>query len=98
MFVAVKKFKYSDQTIAAVFAFLWLWLGIMFWIPAGAVAPLFYVNVALFLIQGVLFLVSIARPIVSYRVGTDASSLTGLVLIVYATIFYPLVGTPTRSL
>lgn len=92
LFVAVKKFKYSDQTISAILAFLWLWLGIMFLLPAGAVSPLFYVSAALFIIQGVLFLVSITRPIVSYRVGTDASSLTGLVLIVYATIFYELVG------
>ncbi len=92
LFVAVKKFKYSDQTIAAIFAFLWLWLGIMFWLPFGAVSPLFYVSAALSIIQGVLFLVGIARPIVSYRVGTDASSLTGLVLILYAAIFYELVG------
>lgn len=92
LFVAVKKFKYSDQTIAAIFAFLWLWLAFTFWLPFGAVSPLFYTTGALSLIQGVLFLVGIARPVVSYRVGTDASSLLGLVLIAYATIFYELVG------
>ncbi len=92
LFLAVKKPSYSDRTIAAIFAFFWLWLGIMFSLPAGAVSPLFYVSAALFIVQGVLFLVSMAKPAVSFRIGTDASSLTGLALILYATIFYPLVG------
>lgn len=92
LFAAVKRFKYSDQVIATILAFLWLWLGVMFWLPADAVFPSVYVIAALSLIQGVLFLVSIARPVVSYRVGTDAYSLTGLGLIVFAAIFYPLIG------
>lgn len=93
LFAAVRRSKYTDQTIAAILAFFWLWAGIMFWLPSDTVFPgVAYLTFALSLIQGVLFLVTIAKPAVSYRVGTDAFSLMGLVLIVFATIFYPLVG------
>jgi hypothetical protein len=92
LFATFKRVKYSDQTIAAIFAFLWFWLAIMFWLPFGESLPMAYAMAVLFLVQGVLFLVTIARPVVSYRFGTDVFSLTGLALIVFATIFYELLG------
>ncbi len=94
LFAAFKRGKYSDQTIAAILGFLWVWLGIMFWLPSDALFPaiVVYLEVALFVIQGILFLVTAARPVVSYRFGTDVFSLTGIALILFATIFYPLIG------
>ncbi len=92
LFAALKRWKYSDQVIAAILAFFWLWTALMFWPPAGAVFPLVFVLAALAFIQGVLFLVSIRRQTVSYRFGTDVFSLTGLALVVFGLIAYPLIG------
>ncbi|MCL5952445.1 MAG: DUF6064 family protein [Chloroflexi bacterium] len=92
LFAAVKKVKYSDQIIAAILAFFWIWTAIMFWPPAGVVLPLVPVLAALAFIQGALFLMSIWRPIVSYRFGTDSFSLTGLALVAFGLIVYPLIG------
>jgi len=92
VFLAVKKFKSSDRIIAAVLAFFWLWNGIMFFLPIGGSNALWYVFAALFIIQGILFLVGVAKPSVSYRIGTDIYSLTGIVLILYGLIGSPLVG------
>lgn len=92
LFLAVKRNKYTDPAINGILAFLWLWLGFVFMLPAGAVSPLFYIFAALFIMEGVLFLFGTVSPILSYRVGTDSFSLTGLVLIAYATIFYMVVG------
>ncbi len=92
LLAAFKRSKYSDQIIAAIFASFWLWLGILFWLPFGELLRMAYAMAVLFSVQGVLFLVTIARPLVSYRFGTDVYSLTGLALIVFATIFYELLG------
>ena len=92
VFLAVKKIKSSDRIIAAVLAFFWLWNGIMFFLPVGASGSQWYIFAALFVIQGILFLIGVAKPNVSYRVGTDIYSLTGIVLILYGLIGSPLVG------
>ena len=93
LFLAVKKFKYSDRIVAAVLAVFWLWNGIVFLPPAGAASALFYVFAALFVVQGILFLIGIIRPNVSYRIGTDIYSLIGIVLVLYGLIGSPFVGT-----
>ena len=92
VFLAVKKINHSDEIISAVLAFFWLWNGIMFFIPVGASSFLWYIFAVLFIIQGLLFLVGVAKPNVSYRVGTDIYSLTGIVLILYGLIGSPFVG------
>ena len=92
VFLAVKKIKSSDRIIAVVLAFFWLWNGIMFFLPVGASSSLWYIFAALFVIQGILFLIGAAKPFVSYRIGTDIYSLTGIVLILYGLIGSPLVG------
>ena len=92
LFLAVKKLKYADRIIAAILAFFWLWNGIVFLPPTGAAGVLFYVFAALFVVQGILFLIGVIRPNVSYRIGTDIYSLTGIVLVLYGLIGSPFVG------
>ncbi len=92
VFTAARRGKYSDRIIAAILAFFWFWTAIMFWPPAGQVLPMVLVFAAVSLIQGALFLASAARPAVSYRFGTDPFSLTGLALVVFALVVYPLMG------
>jgi hypothetical protein len=92
LYLAVKKIKYSDRIIAATLAFFWLWNGIVFFPPTGAASMLFSAFAVLFVIQGILFLIGVAKPFVSYRIGTDIYSIIGIVLILYGLIGSPLVG------
>jgi len=92
VFLAVKKSKYSDRIIALVLAFFWLWNGSMFFAPIGGSNALWYVFAALFVIQGILFLVGVAKAMVSYHIGTDIYSISGIVLILYGLIGSPLFG------
>ena len=90
--LALRKSRYSDQVITAVLAFFWLWLGLMLYLPGGVIFLPAYLFGALSLLQGGLFLLGVVRPNVSYRIGADLSSRLGVALIVYATVFYPLLG------
>ncbi len=92
LLAVARRFRYSDQTIAAILAFIWLWLGIRFFIPSAVAGWSFYFFALLFVIEGVLFAVGATRPYLSFRFGRDPYSLTGLVLIVYAAVIYPLIG------
>jgi hypothetical protein len=92
LFLAVKKLKYADRIIAAILAFFWLWNGIVFLPPTGAASVVFSVFAALFVVQGILFLIGVFRPNVSYHIGTDIYSIIGIVLVLYGLIGSPLVG------
>lgn len=89
LFFAIKRTRHSDRLIAAVLAFFWLWIGLRFWLPFSANMPPFYAVAALFIIQGALFLVEVIKPSISYRISTDIYSLTGIVLILYAMVGFP---------
>lgn len=90
LFLVARKFKYSDRIVAAILAFFWIWNALVFFLPATS--ALSYILAAAFIVQGILFLVGVAKPSVAYRFGMDIFSLTGIVLILYALIGYPLVG------
>jgi hypothetical protein len=87
--VAARKTKYTDRIIAAILAFFWLWIGIRFWLPSGAGFPPFYAVGALFILQGILFLIGVAKPSVSYRFGANIFSHTGIALMLYAMVGFP---------
>lgn len=89
LFVAARKIKYSDRIIAAILAFFWLWIGIMFWLPFGANIPLFYAVGALFILQGIFFLIGVVKPPVTYRFGANVFSHTGFAMMLYAMIVFP---------
>lgn len=90
--LAVVRIRYSNRIVAAILAFFWLWLGIVFWLRSASAFPPGYVFGALCIIQGVLFLVGVARPNVSFRMGTDVYSIVGILFIAYAMIGYPVLG------
>ncbi len=88
-FVVARKTKYSDRIIAAILAFFWLWVGIRFWLPSAPSVPLFYVIGGLFIVQGILFLLGVAKPSVLYRFQENVFSYTGIALMLYAMIVFP---------
>jgi hypothetical protein len=92
---AVKKTRYADQIISVALAFFWAWMGIvyhlMYFSTINRVAISFGI---LFIIQAILWLVfGVVRPKLSFRVEINAYSITGIALIVYAMLIYPIIGT-----
>lgn len=90
---AIKRTKYSNQVVAGVLTFLWLWTAIGFFMLYFAPVYTFaYVFGLLFFIQGVLFFVNMVKPRISFGFKGDVYAIVGLVFIAYAMIGYPLVG------
>jgi hypothetical protein len=95
IFLAAKKTRYSDQIISVVLACLWAWMGIvyhvMYFSTINGAAIGFGI---LFIVQALLWLVfGVIRPKLSFQLDTNPYALTGVVLIVYAMLVYPLIGT-----
>ena len=93
--LAAKKTRYSDQVISVVLACFWGWMGIvyhlMYFSTINRAALGFGV---LFIIQAILWLVfGVIRPKLSFQLETNPYSVTGMVLIVYAMLIYPIIGT-----
>ena len=93
LFFVIKRTEYSNRIIAAILSFLWLWIGIVFFLLYFApVFSLHYVFGGLFIIQGILFLANVFKPRVSFGCKRDVYSLVGILFIAYAMIGYPVVG------
>jgi len=93
--LAVKKTRYSDQIISVVLACVWVWMGIvyhlMYFSTINRAALGFGI---LFIIQASLWLVfGVVRPKLAFQVEANPYAVTGLVLIIYAMLVYPLLGT-----
>ncbi len=86
-----RKAPASDKAIAYMLALLWFWMGIMYHIAFFA-----YINKAaylfggLFIIQGILFLVS--RNALVFRFRRDIFGFSGAFLIFFAMVIYPVWG------
>ena len=93
LFFVIKRTEYSNRINAAILSFLWLWIGIVFFLLYFApVFSLHYVFGGLFIIQGILFLANVFKPRVSFGCKRDVYSLVGILFIAYAMIGYPVVG------
>jgi hypothetical protein len=80
------------QAVTAALAALWLWVGLVFWRGAATDMAMLYGPTALFTIQGILFLVALARDRVAYGSSGRLRTAAGLTFIAYALVGYPLVG------
>lgn len=103
IYLALKKSNSSSKMICAFLSFLWIWSGIVFFIIfygpmeaefLGQTMPgIWYMGGALFIIQGVLFLVfGVTRGSLSFKMGSNGNSVVGIILIGYAMIIYPIIG------
>ena len=93
--LVVKKTPYSDRGISLILAFFWAWVGIvyqlMYFSAINGAALGFGV---LFIVQAVLWLVfGVIRPKLSFQWATNPYMIIGAVLIVYAMLVYPILGT-----
>jgi hypothetical protein len=104
VYFALKKSNNSSKMISAVFSFLWIWSGVVFFTiffgPMQAeflgqtISGIWYLAGALFIIQGILFLVfGVAKDSLSFTMTSDGkNSVFGAILITYATIVFPIIG------
>jgi hypothetical protein len=91
--LAIRRTKTSDQLITAILAFFWLFTGVGFVLLYFApLYPLAYGFAVLCTLQGILFLISIKNPRISFNFNRTAYAVVGLVLIAYAMLGYPLIG------
>lgn len=92
-----KQYNFSNRIISSLLGVFWIWMGIVYHIiffsPINKAA---YVFGGLFILQGMFFLYtgSIKNKI-SYRFQNNILNYTGLILIVYALVVYPLIGNAT---
>lgn len=93
--LVVKKTPYSDRAISMILAFLWAWVGIvyhlMYFSTINGAALGFGV---LFIVQAVLWIIfGVVRPKLSFQWETNPYTIIGAVMIVYAMVVYPILGT-----
>jgi hypothetical protein len=89
----IKQKEYSSRIIFGILAFLWLWTGIVFFMQYfGPIYKPAYGFGGLFIIQGIIYLVSYFKSQVSFNYNKDVFSLVGIIFIVYAMVGYPLFG------
>ncbi|MFW9935265.1 MAG: DUF6064 family protein [Candidatus Thorarchaeota archaeon] len=104
--LVVRKTSYSDRAISLILAILWLWVGLVFgfivfgpWTPIAFGIPIpgfgYFFGIT-FTLQGILLLYyGVYRKSLSFKFETDPLGLLGLLLIIYAVLFYGLVGLAT---
>ncbi len=83
-----------SKGIAGILAVLWAWTGVVyhlsFFVAINKAAILFG---ALFIVQALIFLYAgVIRGELSFSFRSDLRSYTGLIIIVYALLIYPLLG------
>jgi hypothetical protein len=94
LLLAFRPFRHSDRLIGAILAAGWLWIGIayhyLYFTQINFIAPVFAI---LFIVQGLLFTWTVAlRGRATFRFRPNVFGWTGLGLVAFAMVVYPLLG------
>lgn len=93
--LAIRRPPVSGRTISLILAVFWLWMGAVYHILFfSEINPAAYLFGGLFLVQGLLFLIAgglLGK--LDFQVRADLSGFAGGVLVVYAMVIYPALGT-----
>ena len=94
VYFAIRIKPYSHKIIVCILAFFWLWMGIMYHL-----VYFFRINEAakffgtLFIIQATILLYfGLIKNKLNFRLQTDKYGITGLILIIFALLIYPVLG------
>jgi hypothetical protein len=94
VYFAIRPTRHSTGLITAILAVFWLWTGIGFvLLRFGPIYPPAYGFAVLYTFHGILFLSAIPKPRLSFRFKLNGYGITGILLIAYAILGYPLFGT-----
>lgn len=93
-YFAVVRYRSSNAIIAIVLSFLWVWMGVGYHFRYfTAINPAAYAFGSLFVIQGLIFVVSgVFRGSLSIEFRSDLPGIVGAILLLYALIAYPILG------
>lgn len=85
---------YSNKVIVCILAFFWIWMGaiyhLVYFSRINKVAIVFGI---LFITQVAIFIhFGLIKNNLSFRLKTDKFGITGIILIVFALLIYPLLG------
>ncbi len=94
IYLALKPNPKSDKIISIILAFLWLWMGIVYHLIFFTVInKAAYLFGAFFIIQSILFLIfGVFQNRLSFHFRSDKYGITGISLILFALVVYPLLG------
>ena len=94
IYVVIKRNSKSDKIISIILSFLWLWMGIVYHIIFfTAINKAAYLFGGVFVIQGILFLIyGVFQDKFSFSFQQDKYGITGIALIIFALIIYPVLG------
>lgn len=92
--LVIRKTAVSDTIIPTVLGFFWIWMGVVYHLyyfsTINKAANIFG---AFFIIQGLIFLyLGIIRKEFSFKLRADFLGITGALLILYALVIYPILG------
>ena len=94
IYLVIKPNSKSDKRISFILSFLWFWMGIVyhlyFFTKINIAAYLFG---GLFIGQGILFAIfGVFQDRFSFRFQKDKYKITGIILIVFSLVIYPILG------
>jgi len=94
IYLIIKPNSKSNKLISIFLSFLWIWMGFVYHIIFfTAINKAAYLFGALFIFQGVLFLVfGIFQNTLSFHYRSDKFGIIGMILILFALIVYPILG------
>lgn len=94
MFWGVKKTSFSDRAMLGVLAFFWLWMGVVYhWFYFTSINKAAWLFGGLFVVQGGIFAWGAWRgKNWTFRYRGDIYGITGMALMVFALVVYPLLG------
>ena len=94
VYLVLKPNIHSDTLISLILAFFWLWMGVVYHlIYFTDINKLAYLFGAFFIVQGVLFLfLGVFQDKLSFQFHADKFGITGMILVVFALIIYPILG------
>jgi hypothetical protein len=92
--LSIKKIRSADKIINVILAFFWLWMGVVYHLVFFAtINKAAYLFGGLFIIQSVLFFYyGVINEKLKYHFTRNAMGVTGLILVIFALVVYPLLG------
>lgn len=95
IYLTFKPTSQSDKIISGILAFFWLWMGIVYHlIFFTAINKAAYLFGGVFILQGILFLTfGVFQNKLSFKFHAGLYGLIGIVMIFFALIVYPVLGT-----
>ncbi len=94
IYLAIRPSSKSDHIICSILAFFWIWMGTVYHlIFFTAINKAAYIFGAAFILQSILFLIyGVIKNKLSFRFHPDIYGVTGIILILFALIIYPVLG------